>query len=119
MDLPEALERLQVELGHVPLLGQVPVTAGVIFEERATVQLDRPLIVIDSMREMAGDPVCVCLAEFGKELVAVYPPLQLGVQHVAPVLIDDGLEALPRSVEGVPQAVQGNVEVIASRGMGV
>ena len=74
MDLPETLRRSQVELGHVPLLGQVPVTAGVIFEERATVQLDRPLIVIDSRPEMAGDPVCVCLAEFGKELVAVTTP---------------------------------------------
>src|SRR4029077_21151278 len=114
MDLPEALERLQVELGHVPLLGQVPVTAGVIFEERATVQLDRPLIVIDSMREMAGDPVCVRLAEFGRALVAVNAPLQLGVQHGAPVLIDDGLEALPRSVEVVPRLMQGNVDVVAS-----
>ena len=27
---------------------------------------------------MARDPVCVCLAEFGKELVAIYPHSSLG-----------------------------------------
>src|SRR5579875_417551 len=52
IDLPKAFKCFQVKLAQVPLLWQVPIPGNVVFEERATIKPDRPLIVVGGLMGM-------------------------------------------------------------------
>jgi hypothetical protein len=54
---------------------------------------------------MVRNAIQVRLPKCGEKLVAVYPPSELGVKGIAPVLVKDGLEALPWPFQGVAQTV--------------
>jgi len=83
------------------LLCQVPVTGRVVLEEPAAVQFYRLLIVTNCFRGMVRSVIQVRIPKCGEELIAVYPPFELGVKGIASILVEYGLEAMPWSFQGV------------------
>src|SRR5215469_3761907 len=95
------------------LLWKVPVTVKVVVEKRATVQLHRLTVVVDCFPGRVRSAGHLRLLKRRKEFVAVYPPFKVRIQDITSVLVDDRLEALRGPFQGVAQAVQGHIEVIA------
>src|SRR5215467_4262912 len=68
---------------------------------------------------MARDTEKLRLVKGIKEFFPIYPPCQSGIEQVTSISVEDRLEALPWPVQGVAQAMEGNIEVVASRGSSV
>src|SRR5690348_14099997 len=68
---------------------------------------------------MARDTEKLRLVKGMKEFLPVYPPCQGWIEQVTSIPVEDRLEALPWPIQGVAQAMEGNIEVVAGRGRSV
>src|SRR5580693_6259611 len=114
----DLLKRLSVKVSQAALLRKVPFAAAVILEQRPPVKPDSLVIGVHDFLGPARSPGQLRVVKGRQELVAVDPPVQLGIEDVAAVAVQDGLRGLSGS-KGVAQAVERDVEVVAGGVMAV
>ncbi len=88
---------------------QVPFTRRIVLEERTAIELDRRSAGLDCLLDTTSLAGPLCIVDHRKELAAVYPICQRGVEKVASLFMQDGLYIQPFEVKGVAQAVKRDI----------